>query len=176
MCAERRFVGGVHCPRRSKNVAVRSMTRSCRTMRAAAGSSAASPAAASSRSSDAQRDHARRASSIGGFRRVVAVVHGVADGDRLAPTEQLELLPVALGEPHLELIALAEDHEVRVTVGSRIAAGMRTEKDDASHGGVGRELIDEPPDRLIHPANLPAVTASAWWCLVPCVSSDGRLA
>jgi hypothetical protein len=78
----------------------------------------------------------------------------------LAPAEQLELLPVALGEPHLELIALAEDHQVRVAVRSRIAAGMRTEQDDASHGRVRRELIDEPLDRLIHPANVLPVTAS----------------
>jgi hypothetical protein len=93
---------------------------------------------------------------------IVAVVHGVADGDRLAPTEQLELLPVALGEPHLELIALTEDHQVRVAVGSRIAAGMRTEQDDASHGRVRREFIDEPLDRLIHPANLLPATASGF--------------
>src|SRR5213082_998683 len=71
-------------------------------------------------------------------------------------------MPVALGEPHLELIALAEDHQVRVAVGSRIAAGMRTEKDDASHGGVRCKFIDEPLDRLLHPANLPPVTPSAW--------------
>jgi hypothetical protein len=36
---------------------------------------------------------------------------------------------------------------------------MRTEQDDASHGGVRREFIDEPLDRLIHPANLLPVTA-----------------
>src|SRR4051794_15925246 len=66
---------------------------------------------------------------------VIRVVRRVADGHRLAPTEQLELLPVALGEPHLELIALDEDHQVCVAVGSRVAAGMRAEQDDPRTAG-----------------------------------------
>src|SRR4051794_36191356 len=91
---------------------------------------------------------------------VIRVVRRVADRHRLAPTEQLELLPVALGEPHLELIALDEDHQVCVAVGSRVAARMRAEQDAPAHRGIRRKLIDETLDRLVHQANLPPTTPS----------------
>src|SRR4051794_4089988 len=74
---------------------------------------------------------------------VIRVGRRVADGHRLAPTQQLELLPVALGEAHLELIALDEDHQVCVAVGSRIAAGMRAEQDDPPRRRIRRKLINE---------------------------------
>src|SRR5213082_2421495 len=83
-------------------------------------------------------------------------------------------MPVALGEPHLELIALAEDHQVRVAVGSRVAAGLRTEQDDAAHGGVRRELLDEPLDRLIHRAKVAPATTSADQYSVTTRHADGQ--